>query len=279
MRPLSFTTALLLAAFATAAQAQSQNQENRFRGMDRDGDGVITKTEWRGNARAFEQHDWNGDGVLSGVEVRPGAQRPSKSRDGGQYVQDSRNGEFNDWTESRFDALDRNNDNRLSRSEWLFDLDTFRRVDRSGDGTLSRREFLGFDTAIDHEDPFSETGDLFAQIDVNRDGRISRDEWQWDRASFDRRDRNRDGWITRDESSRSGATSDNPTYRQGHQRGLTDGRQAGKEDAERRTWDLDGQRELEQADAGYRPELGDRSAYQAGYRAGFTVGYREGFGR
>jgi len=43
-------------------------------------------------------------------------------------------------------------------------------------------------------------------------------------------------------------------------------------------WDLEGQRELEQADSGYRNELGTRTDYQAGYRAGFRVGYREGFG-
>ena len=61
---------------------------------------------------------------------------------------------------------------------------------------------------------------------------------------------------------------------------MTDGRQAGKEDRQRRDkWDLEGQRELEQADAGYRPEVGSRAAYQSGYRTGFRTGYREGFGR
>jgi hypothetical protein len=44
----------------------------RYRGMDRNADGVITRSEWRGNDRSFEQHDRNDDGVLSGSEVRPG---------------------------------------------------------------------------------------------------------------------------------------------------------------------------------------------------------------
>ena len=48
----------------------------RFQGMDTNRDGVITRQEWRGNARAFNNNDWNGDGILSGDEVRPGAQRP-----------------------------------------------------------------------------------------------------------------------------------------------------------------------------------------------------------
>ena len=63
------------------------------------------------------------------------------------------------------------------------------------------------------------------------------------------------------------------------ERGLADGRKAGREDKQlRNQWDLDGQRELEQADAGYQASMGDRQDYQDGYRAGFRTGYREGFG-
>jgi Ca2+-binding EF-hand superfamily protein len=42
----------------------------RFRGMDRNGDGVITRDEWRGNDQSFRQHDRNGDGIISGDELR-----------------------------------------------------------------------------------------------------------------------------------------------------------------------------------------------------------------
>ena len=38
--------------------------------MDADHDGVVTRAEWRGDERAFRNHDTNGDGVLSGAEVR-----------------------------------------------------------------------------------------------------------------------------------------------------------------------------------------------------------------
>jgi Ca2+-binding EF-hand superfamily protein len=48
------------------------NAQMRFRGMDRNGDGVITRDEWRGNDNSFQQHDRNGDGVLSGSELRGG---------------------------------------------------------------------------------------------------------------------------------------------------------------------------------------------------------------
>lgn len=63
--------------------------------------------------------------------------------------------------------------------------------------------------------------------------------------------------------------------RDGPARGSGRPGQAGREDRElTNTWDLEGQRELEQADAGYAPGMGALQDYQAGYRAG----YRQGFG-
>jgi hypothetical protein len=112
---------------------------------------------------------------------------------------------------------------------------------------------------------------------------------------FDRMDRNHDAFISRDEYMQAAierpagtAGSQAPAesqaqiraYQAGYQKGLDEGRQAGREDKNVNggKWDLEGQRELEQADSGYRSELGARADYQAGYRAGFRVGYREGFG-
>ena len=70
MSPRSLTLGLAL-VLAGAATATAQNRVNmRFQGMDRNGDGVITRAEWRGSDRSFEVHDWNGDGKLSGDEVR-----------------------------------------------------------------------------------------------------------------------------------------------------------------------------------------------------------------
>jgi hypothetical protein len=99
----------------------------RFREMDENGDGVITRAEWRGSLQAFDEHDWDGDRRLSGDEVRVGAERPQ------------------DWTSERFQLLDRNRNNFISRGEWSEEPAEFVRIDRNGDDRVSRDEFLNGD--------------------------------------------------------------------------------------------------------------------------------------
>ena len=70
-------TAFIVALVSAATAGQLYAQQTRFQGMDRNRDGVITRSEWRGNDTSFNNEDWNGDGVLSGDEVRPGARKPA----------------------------------------------------------------------------------------------------------------------------------------------------------------------------------------------------------
>jgi Ca2+-binding EF-hand superfamily protein len=264
-RLLSLTAALALGV-SGGVIAQGRGRAIRFADMDRDADGVITRSEWRGSDQSFRMHDWNGDGVLSGDELRPGARRNERNSEEGYAYEEGR---FDDWTPRAFSELDRNNDGRITRNEWRFDVDTFKRADHNGDGRISRAEFLGNETA---------RPDDFASIDVNRDGRITLSEWQWSRANFDNRDTNHDGYLTREEFE-SNPSGRSVAYRAGYDRGLIEGRAAGREDHERNQgWDLEGQRELETADSGYESRLGLKSEYQAGYRDGFRRGYREGYG-
>ena len=281
--------ALVLTAGATFAAAQGNQSQRRFAGMDRNGDGVITRAEWRGSAQSFRVHDWNADGVLSGDEVRVGARRPEQPKASDPYrpaeqprasdpYRPFNPDEFDDWTSEGFARLDANRDGRIMQNEWRFDRETFRRADHNGDGWISRREFLGGGDAIDDERP-----DRFARLDSNNDGRLSRAEWNGTPERFAVLDDDRDGFVTRSEML--GANEPRPdaqttTYRAGFDRGLSEGRNAGREDRElRNQWDLEGQRELEGADSGYEPRFGPKAEYQAGYRAGFRRGYKEGFGR
>ena len=237
-------------------QQENRGRQMRHRGMDTDGDGVITRAEWRGNLQSFNQQDTNDDNVLSGAEVW--------TQSGATDQPDLRND---------FDRADRNNDNVLSRNEWNGDAQTFERVDRNNDGRISYAEFQGQDV-----EGTSGLQDSFDTLDRNNNGVLTLSEWNGTRQQYDALDTDNDGVVSRVEY-RQGLNR-TPAYRAGFERGLAEGKQAGSEDKNRNggVWDLDGQRELEQADSGYNPSVGARNEYQNGYRAGFWRGYAQGFG-
>ncbi len=174
------------------AEAQPR-QKMRFEGMDVNGDGVVTRQEWRGSAESFRVHDWDGDGRLSGDEVRPGGRRPERNRD--EYDYDAARGrEFDDWTQEGFTALDHNRDGRLTRDEWHYDTESWVRADRNRDNALSRAEFLG-----NEGDDDSDREDRFEYLDGNNNGRIERREWHGDSDTFDWLDQNNDGALSKNE--------------------------------------------------------------------------------
>jgi Ca2+-binding EF-hand superfamily protein len=142
-----------------------------FDRLDTNGDGQIARNEWRSDYESFRRADQNDDNILSRREFL--------------------NADTDMDREDRFDYLDANNDGRIERSEWHSSADAFRWLDRNRDGVLSRAEVVGEEQARDT--------DRFDAIDTNNDGRISPDEWQWSRRSFDRYDRNGDGVLRRNE--------------------------------------------------------------------------------
>lgn len=327
--PLQISVAAVVLASAATAHGQM-----RFQGMDTNGDGVITRSEWRGNDNSFRNQDWNGDGILSGDEVRTGARRQTGWNE--DWNRDGRVDSLDSQMAQRFRGYDMNGDSRVGRSEWTGDARLFTRLDANRDGYVSMQEytqgggftldsvggpshrFSNIDVNSDGSITRSEwnmSRDDFNRLDVNRDNRISRFEFENDtaayndypnsRTQFNAFDANRDGWLTRAETRMSAyqfdrfdanqdnrisrqefdsvATSQpqgerNATWRTGYERGLLEGRAAGREDFTRRQgWDLEGQRELERADSGYTPQAGRLSDYQAGYREGFRNAYRGGF--
>ena len=199
--------------------------------------------------------------------------------------------------EMRFRAMDVDNDGVITRDEWRGNDESFRQQDTNRDGVLSGDEvWVPAAQGTPDRSRREERAARFERVDTNGDGRISLREWNGTRAMFDRMDRNHDEFLSRDEfmdvvtnrpapatgeqAIARDAQKQTQAYQTGYQKGLEEGRQAGREDKNVNggKWDLEGQRELEQADSGYRNELGTRTDYQAGYRAGFRVGYGEGFG-
>jgi hypothetical protein len=182
----ALAVALIVPATLDAQAVPRQAAPMRFAAMDTNGDGVISRAEWRGNDRAFANQDWNGDGVLSGPEVRPGAQRNWEEAD---HVP-TRFERYVTWTQAGFNNLDHNRDRKISANEWHFDVETFRRVDRNRDGALDQTEFLGGD--LDDVRDMS-----FDDLDFNNNGRVERSEWSGSAAAFNDLDRNRDGILSR----------------------------------------------------------------------------------
>jgi len=262
---LSGAVALGTGAVSAQDSPRQGNGRNRqvqmqFRGMDTDGDGVITRSEWRGNTQSFRNHDTNRDGVLSGEEIW-----------------EPRGNQAN--LDQAFDRLDRNNDRAISRSEWRQDRSVFDRLDRNNDGVIVRNEFADYGD-VEGDDSRWDTRPPFSDLDWNRNGVITVGEWKRPTEDFRALDTDGDGVLSEREYNQNRANVGSPAYRAGHERGLADGRKAGQED---RTinggkWDLEGQRELETADAGYNNSVGTREDYQEGYRIGFRAGYRDGFG-
>ena len=250
MRSQLLAAAVLIALPAVAdAQTIGRAAEIRFQAMDRNGDRIITREEWRGSDRSFRVHDWNGDGVLSGEEVRVGSRRQGD-------VPDYDENEFSDWTARGFTRVDRNRDGRITRDEWPFNREGFFRADQNNDGVLTRAEFLGESIEDDRDDRFAyldaddngridfdewhatraefrrldrngdgslsrnelgsaDLGDQnqsFANLDVNRNGTISFNEWYWSRSSFDQRDTNRDGVLSRNEFANTEAVGTSGTF-------------------------------------------------------------------
>jgi Ca2+-binding EF-hand superfamily protein len=187
-------TARSITPAAPAPEAVRRGAQGRANGLDRNGDGVITRSEWRGNDRSFEVHDRNRDGVLSGTEATSAIEAPDLER--GESVDRAR---LTDWTERRFRDLDANDDGRVTQAEWRYEEDQFRRADRNGDGRLVLSEFLGEATGTSGRTAGGLADARFAELDDNRDGIISRSEWQGVRAAFADRDANGDGVITRPE--------------------------------------------------------------------------------
>ena len=176
----------------------------------------------------------------------------------------------------RFRGMDTNRDGVVTREEWRGNAQSFRQHDRNNDGVLTADEVRAAGADVGDYDGIGLVGD-FGLVDLDGNGHVTAQEW---RRAFTQLDDNRDGSLTPDElrlrNNRPPVVTQ--AFQAGRDRGLIDGRRAGREDGARRVWDLDGQRELEQADAGYRNDVGPRDQYQAGYREGFRQGYAEGYG-
>jgi Ca2+-binding EF-hand superfamily protein len=148
------------------------NRQDRFYGRDSNGDGVLSRREWRSEGIAFGSADADNDGVVS---LREYVGAPERRDD----------------RSMRFDEMDRDEDGFVERQEWRGTFQSFSLADRNEDGRIALREYLNTVTEIAPQE--------FLTLDRNRDGFLSRAEWSGSRESFARWDRNGDGRVSRSE--------------------------------------------------------------------------------
>jgi Ca2+-binding EF-hand superfamily protein len=159
-----------------SSAANFPGRRMRFQNMDRNGNGVIERSEWNDNRGSFDAQDWNRDGILSGLEVEQGARRPARA--GGEEQGD------------RFENLDINRNGVIERREWNGNLNAFELLDRNNDNVLSRTEVVGQGAT---------QAESFDTLDINRSGTLTPNEWKWTTRSFNRYDTDGDGLLTRRE--------------------------------------------------------------------------------
>ena len=110
----------------------------------------------------------------------------------------------------RFQAMDTNRDGQISRDEWRGNDRAFLNQDWNGDGVLSgpevrvgARRNTNWEEADHNPNRFernlSWTAAAFTNLDHNRDGRLTANEWHYDVETFRRVDENRDSAISRAE--------------------------------------------------------------------------------
>jgi Ca2+-binding EF-hand superfamily protein len=241
---------------------------SRFSNLDVNRDGWITRRESNLDNASFNRLDVNRDNRISRYEFE-------NEPVAGVY------------TPAQFNTADVNRDGWITRAEWRSGAAEFDRIDTNNDNRISRNEF-GSVSNVDDDDDVDDQGqqalrDRFTGADMNRDGYLSRSEWRGTEVMFTRLDTNRDNRLSRAEydaqiTTETPQAAKSAAWRTGYDRGIADGRRAGREDHQTgHGWDLEGQTELVGADAGYNPQIGPLSEYQAGYREGFRNAYREGF--
>jgi len=113
-------------------------------------------------------------------------------------------------SQMRFREMDRNNDGVITREEWQGSARSFDVHDWNHDGRLSENEVReGYQRdskweEADHDANWRErnlswTRTAFQNLDHNRDGRLSANEWHYDFETFHRVDANRDNSISLNE--------------------------------------------------------------------------------
>jgi Ca2+-binding EF-hand superfamily protein len=164
--------AIAIAAGAVAAQGASQDKRHHAR-IDANGDGVVDRSEAAAHprlAQRFDQLDRNGDGRLDATELGQWKGKRAKGGRGGMGMHGG------------IARLDADGDGRISRVEVAGKArlaEKFDEIDANRDGYIVRAEMQAWHERMRPQREAARAerfGKMFAEADLNGDGRLSRVE-------------------------------------------------------------------------------------------------------
>ena len=125
----------------------------RLKRMDANGDGEISRDEWRGPPQFFDRMDQDGDGVISAKEIEGMSNRAGRGQRGQRPGQ--RGGGLQP------DAMDKDKDGKISKQELA---DWFEKGDKNGDGFVDKDEWAAASSGRVLRDPAPKVGDAAPKV-------------------------------------------------------------------------------------------------------------------
>jgi len=160
-----------------------------FRRMDTNKDKRISPDEWTMNADHFAKFDANGDGFITPDEVMPKGGRRQRQRYDIGSGKDSA---------AFLTKYDKNRDGSIDKKEFPHGR-RFAEIDADGNGLLSKEEVeQSLDKARSER-----SYDFIERFDLNRDGKVTREEFTGPARIFESKDKNFDGVVDQSDLPKS----------------------------------------------------------------------------
>ena len=158
-------------AMPNISEGKQSNFVNKY---DKDENGKLSKDEFPGSDKAFNDLDKNQDGYLDENEARKARKQKSMKEKKG-YL----------------NKHDENGDGKLSKDEFPGSDKAFGKLDQNQDGYIDKGEAH----KARKERSQKKTQAYLIKYDKNGDGKLSKDEFSGSDEAFEKFDKNQDGYI------------------------------------------------------------------------------------